>query len=103
MTTFEANEEQQRLLKKCGYKPGAAVAWMEHTANEYGEQLVFVVDVGGEAALYHSDYDWKRVVVLNLPILGPTAPGILLAAEELAWVRDCWNQSAEARTAPATP
>ena len=59
--------------------------------NRYGEQSLFVAREGaGQAELWCGDAGWGPYAVVD-----GRAEGLILASEELVWLRACWLAAAD--------
>ena len=62
-------------------------AYHGYFENRHGEQAVFVFDFeAGSARLALGDAGWERWH----PVAGGKAEGVILSAEEAAWLKACW-------------
>lgn len=60
--------------------------YISYFENEFGEQLIFVyLNRTQTATLYHSDYDWEPVEVVD-----GLAPEMVTNAQERLWLGACW-------------
>src|SRR5262245_2719897 len=75
--------------------PALYVGYFE---NVYGEQWVFTCDrKSGKAELRGGDVGWDKAHEVN----DGTVAGLILGAEESAWLAACWRASAAAGRAAA--
>ena len=100
--------------------------YVSYFENDYGEQMVVVLDKIGDAWLYHSDMGWEAVALpggvvwnpaatliemglcqvkqahkLGLDVRDSSPPVMVLRAEELEWLSVCWEQICRRRTCTA--
>lgn len=68
--------------------------------NQFGEQLVFVHDIGKEPKLYHGDYGWVPLaaewprISSAIPTLSPWVTGdLILDQGEVLWLAACLQAS----------
>jgi hypothetical protein len=80
-------------VESCGKPPviDGDAPNMRHSyyENVHGEQLIFTYNTSTkEALLYHGDAGWKPYAVID-----GYAGGLILADDELTWLRACWQAS----------
>lgn len=72
------------------------VRYASYFENMHRERLIYAVDQDGRATLWHSDMDWRPVLLEPFGILL-----LVMEEEEWRWLHLCWEVSRWARNVPA--
>lgn len=79
-------------VESCGRPPriddAAPNRYLGYFENEHGEQAIFVYDYATRAGtLYLGDAGWEQ----PRSVMGGMVPGLILGANERAWLASCWR------------